>query len=177
VENTTMNDIANASDKGRRTIYTYFKNKRDIYNAVIERESEQMIASLREAYNKKQAPADKLRMLLERMFSLTTDAIGSGDLKRTFSWFESRRTDRIRRLASSKINEMIIAVADEGVADGSFNAQAASNLPQIITIALHGIYASPASLPAENDTTLTAELARHRQGVIDFIVHGVAAKG
>ena len=30
VENTTMNDIAAASDKGRRTIYTYFKNKLDV---------------------------------------------------------------------------------------------------------------------------------------------------
>ena len=39
VENTTMLDIANASDKGRRTIYTYFKNKREIHQAVIERES------------------------------------------------------------------------------------------------------------------------------------------
>ena len=29
VENTTMNDIAAASDKGRRTIYTYFKNKKE----------------------------------------------------------------------------------------------------------------------------------------------------
>lgn len=28
LENTTMNDIANASEKGRRTIYTYFRNKR-----------------------------------------------------------------------------------------------------------------------------------------------------
>ena len=27
VENTTMNDIAKASNKGRRTLYTYFKNK------------------------------------------------------------------------------------------------------------------------------------------------------
>ncbi len=42
IENTTMNDIAAASDKGRRTIYTYFKNKREIYNAVIERQSEQL---------------------------------------------------------------------------------------------------------------------------------------
>lgn len=25
IENTTMNDIASASDKGRRTIYTYLK--------------------------------------------------------------------------------------------------------------------------------------------------------
>ena len=30
IENTTMNDIANASDKGRRTIYTYFKNKKEV---------------------------------------------------------------------------------------------------------------------------------------------------
>ena len=35
IENTTMNDIASASDKGRRTIYTYFRSKRDIYNAVV----------------------------------------------------------------------------------------------------------------------------------------------
>ncbi len=28
VANTTMNDIAEASEKGRRTIYTYFKNKK-----------------------------------------------------------------------------------------------------------------------------------------------------
>lgn len=45
IENTTMSDIATASEKGRRTIYTYFKNKREIYNAVIEKESEQVVAA------------------------------------------------------------------------------------------------------------------------------------
>ena len=30
LENTTMNDIALASGKGRRTLYTYFKSKEDI---------------------------------------------------------------------------------------------------------------------------------------------------
>ncbi len=48
LDNTTMNDIANASDKGRRTIYTYFKSKREIYNAVIERESDLRVSRLRE---------------------------------------------------------------------------------------------------------------------------------
>ena len=47
VENTTMNDIAAASEKGRRTIYTYFKNKREIYNAVVEQQSNQIIERLR----------------------------------------------------------------------------------------------------------------------------------
>ena len=31
----TMNDIAEASKKGRRTLYTYFKNKEEIYCIVI----------------------------------------------------------------------------------------------------------------------------------------------
>lgn len=37
--NTTMNDIADASNKGRRTLYTYFRNKDEIFHAVIERDS------------------------------------------------------------------------------------------------------------------------------------------
>ena len=36
VDNTTMNDIALASKKGRRTLYTYFKSKNEIYLAVVE---------------------------------------------------------------------------------------------------------------------------------------------
>ena len=46
IENTTMNDIAIAAEKGRRTIYTYFKNKRDIYNAVVETESDKVLSCL-----------------------------------------------------------------------------------------------------------------------------------
>ena len=40
IANTTMNDIAVASGKGRRTLYTYFSRKEDVYYAVIESELE-----------------------------------------------------------------------------------------------------------------------------------------
>ena len=42
VDNTTMNDIAQASRKGRRTLYTYFKSKNEIYLAVVESELDQL---------------------------------------------------------------------------------------------------------------------------------------
>ena len=35
VDETTMNDIATASKKGRRTLYTYFKSKEEILNVLI----------------------------------------------------------------------------------------------------------------------------------------------
>ena len=65
VENTTMNDIAAASDKGRRTIYTYFKNKREIYNAVIERESDNIVEKLREVQVSNLPPEEKLKIGLK----------------------------------------------------------------------------------------------------------------
>ena len=36
VEATTMGDIANASERGRRTVYTYFRNKKEVYAAVLQ---------------------------------------------------------------------------------------------------------------------------------------------
>ena len=60
VENTTMNDIAVASQKGRRTLYTYFKNKNEIYRAVIETELQHLLQRLTNMANKDLPPEEKL---------------------------------------------------------------------------------------------------------------------
>ena len=46
VDATTMGDIANASDRGRRTIYTYFRNKREVYSAVLQSEADGLLERL-----------------------------------------------------------------------------------------------------------------------------------
>ena len=60
IANTTMNDIAKASEKGRRTLYTYFKSKDDVYYAVIEAELERLSDKLDEVAAKKISPHDKV---------------------------------------------------------------------------------------------------------------------
>lgn len=57
---TTMNDIAVASGKGRRTLYTYFSRKEDIYYAVIESELERLSDKLDEVAAKRIPPQDKI---------------------------------------------------------------------------------------------------------------------
>lgn len=52
VDDTTMNDIAVASKKGRRTLYTYFKSKEDIYMAVVESELEMLSGLWRKWLNR-----------------------------------------------------------------------------------------------------------------------------
>ena len=56
LENTTMNDIAVASGKGRRTLYTYFKSKEDVYYAVIESELERLSDRMDEVAAKRIKP-------------------------------------------------------------------------------------------------------------------------
>ena len=52
VDDTTMNDIAVASKKGRRTLYTYFKSKEDIYMAVVESELEMLSDAMEQVAKK-----------------------------------------------------------------------------------------------------------------------------
>ena len=74
-ENTTMNDIAVASGKGRRTLYTYFKNKEDIYYAVITDELLRMSQRLKDVAAKKTDPEDKLVQIIYTHLSLIKDAV------------------------------------------------------------------------------------------------------
>ena len=60
VENTTMNDIALASKKGRRTLYTYFKSKDEIYLAVVESELDILSDMMKRVAEKNISPDEKL---------------------------------------------------------------------------------------------------------------------
>ena len=64
IANTTMNDIAVASGKGRRTLYTYFNRKEEIFSAVIESELERLSEKLDEVANKKIPPQEKIIELI-----------------------------------------------------------------------------------------------------------------
>ena len=61
MENTTMNDIATESGKGRRTLYTYFNSKEDIYLAIVEKELQFLYEKLYEIEKMDIAPDEKLK--------------------------------------------------------------------------------------------------------------------
>ena len=85
IANTTMNDIAKASGKGRRTLYTYFKSKDDVYSAVIESELERLSDKLDEVANKKISPQDKIIELIYTHLSMIKETvIRNGNLRAEF---------------------------------------------------------------------------------------------
>ena len=83
--NTTMNDIAQASGKGRRTLYTYFSSKEDIYYAVIEGELERLSDKLDEVAARNVRPQDKIIELIYTHLSMIKETVvRNGKLRAAF---------------------------------------------------------------------------------------------
>ena len=85
LENTTMNDIAEASGKGRRTLYTYFKNKEDVYKAVIDGELMRISSTYLAVARKTLPPEAKIVELIFAHLSLIKEAVErNGNLRAEF---------------------------------------------------------------------------------------------
>lgn len=139
VENTTMNDIATASDKGRRTIYTYFKSKTDIFNAVIENETEDLIKSLKLIVTMPGSPTQKLHdyvsVRLEKMCEIVSR---NGSLRAGF-FRDVRKVDRARAIIAKKEISLLMSILQEGVHQGVFSIPDIKESAIVITNCIHGM--------------------------------------
>lgn len=123
VANTTMNDIAQASGKGRRTLYTYFNRKEDVYNAVIESELERLSDKLDEVAAKKIRPQDKIIELIYTHLSMIRETVvRNGNLRAEF--FRNIWTvEKVRKNFDEDEMEIFRKVYAEGVAEGEFDLE------------------------------------------------------
>ena len=97
VENTTMNDIAVASKKGRRTVYTYFKSKEELYLAVVESELEMLAVAMRKVASKNLSPDEKImEIIYTRLDSIKEVVTRNGSLKADF-FRDVLRVEKVRR--------------------------------------------------------------------------------
>lgn len=170
VENTTMNDIATASDKGRRTIYTYFKSKRDIFNAVIESETDDLLKSLRLIVTRPTTPEQKLhdyvRVRLEKMREIVSR---NGSLRAGF-FRDVRKVDRARAIISKKETALLMSILQEGVDSGIFIMNGVKETALMITNMIHGM-----DVPYIRNTLTDYGIGRERivDSITDLIVKGI----
>ncbi len=139
VENTTMNDIAAASDKGRRTIYTYFKSKRDIFNAVIERETDDLLLRLRLIVAKSESPEQKLYEYVECRLETMQEIVSRNGSLRAGFFRDVRKVDRARTIIAQKETALLMEILDEGVSLGVFSIGSVKETALIIANMIHGL--------------------------------------
>lgn len=139
VENTTMNDIASASSKGRRTIYTYFKSKREIFNAVIASETDELLGRLRKIVEMNVPAQEKLIRYIDCRFETMSEIVSrNGSLKAGF-FRDVRKVDRARRLITDKESFLLKEILKQGVKEGIFQIVDLDSASIVITHTLHGL--------------------------------------
>ena len=120
LENTTMNDIALASGKGRRTLYTYFKSKEEIYWAVIECELERLIERMNDVASQDTEPEDKLVELVYTHLKMIKEAVQrNGNLMAEF-FRNVIMVEKVRKKFDSNEQKLFTQVLTEGVRRGRF---------------------------------------------------------
>lgn len=176
VENTTMNDIAAASEKGRRTIYTYFKNKREIYNAVVESQSTAIISILKEISESDLPHPERLRKYLLKRINVMSEIIPQSkrpyDRYRMLFSRDYKRSEKIFDLARKKEQELFRAMLDSGVKSGEFRKEQADFLPSVMLV----MYQTTDQMHIAASSDFEAEATKICEDIVDFVTNGIVVK-
>ncbi len=139
MEDTTMNDIAVASGKGRRTLYTYFKNLDELYFAVIAEEIDRMSDRMREVGEKNIKPEDKILQIIYTHLSLVRETVNrNGNLRAEFFrniWL----VEKVRKNFDLAEREMLAQVLMEGIRSGEFDVMDVRLCVDIIHYCIKGL--------------------------------------
>lgn len=139
VANTTMNDIAVASGKGRRTLYTYFNSKEEVYSAVIESELERLSDKLDEVAAMKMRPLDKVIELIYTHLSMIRETVvRNGNLRAEFFrniWM----VEKVRKKFDDYEIDLFRKVYQDGKAEGEFDIDDVNLVADITHYCIKGL--------------------------------------
>ena len=133
VESTTMNDIALASGKGRRTLYTYFNSKEEIYMAVVESELDKLFERMKAVAEKDIAPDEKfVELIYAHLEAVKETVYRNGTLRGRF-FRDIWKVEKVRKSFDQREVALFKAVLEDGVGNGIFKTES----PDLLVVILH----------------------------------------
>lgn len=134
-----MNDIAEASHRGRRTLYTYFSSKNEIYKAVIESELNVLYSKLEEVLVC-DLPADEklIMMAFTRLSAIKEVVTRNGTLRADF-FRDIWQVENVRKEFDRKEIHFLETIIQDGVDKGIFLLKDARQTAEILHYAFKGL--------------------------------------
>ena len=137
-ESTTMNDIALTSGKGRRTLYTYFKSKEEVYYAVIQTELERLYERMEEVVRKNISPEEKMVQLIFTHLTVVKEAVyRNGNLRAEF-FRDVWKVEAVRKTFDKNEITLFRRIMNEGNDKGVFDVRNVRLMAEICHFCLKG---------------------------------------
>ncbi|KJF42127.1 TetR/AcrR family transcriptional regulator [Draconibacterium sediminis] len=165
---TTMDDIAYAAGKGKSSLYYYFKNKEEVFEAVVAHEAKQLVAEINKAINASHSAVDKLRsyvnIRMKRFVQRGNLATALNDnFLATFAFIE-----KIRNNYRDFEVEMIAGIISHGIDNKEFKPIDANFAGEAILTCMIGF-----EVPLLTKTHTTEESVKKINNVIDMFFYGI----
>jgi len=163
----TMNDIAEASQKGRRTLYTYFNNKEEIYKAVIDRELHTVLDRLNKAAAESKEPDAKLtNHILTHLDAIKDVVTRNGSLRGDF-FHDIYEVERTRRKIDIKEIALIKKILADGIDKKVFKRMDLDLSSMIIFYAIKGL-----EVPYIRQN-ISEKFEKNKDSIVEFVLQGI----
>ncbi len=166
----TMNDIAEASKKGRRTLYTYFNNKEEIYKAVIDKELDTILERLTVVSSQKTEPDVKLTNHILAHLDAVKDVVNRNGSLRADFFHDIYEVERKRRKIDVKEISLIRSIISEGIEKNIFNRIDPDLSSIIIFYSIKGL-----EVPYIRQN-ISSEFERNKNSIVEFVFTGIKKK-
>jgi len=162
---TTVEEIARTSHKVKSTLYRYFRSKEEIFQAIVERESQILQKELKKAIDAQDNPEKKLRAyVITRMRTL-------GNLANFYSALKDEYLEhyvfieKIREQYFKDEIKVIKKILKNGVQQGAFMIKDLKLTAAAIVLALRGL---EYPLTKENESSMTEENIDNMLGILFY---------
>jgi len=163
----TMNDIAEASKKGRRTLYTYFKSKDEVYKAVIDSELTKILDRLYIVSLETTEPDVKLtNHIITHLDAVKDTVTRNGSLRADF-FRDIYEVERTRRKIDIKELALLRSILSEGIEKHIFKRMDVDLSSIIIMYALKGL-----EVPYIRQN-ISSEFEKNKNSIVEFIFNGI----
>ena len=139
VADTTMNDIAAASQKGRRTLYTYFRNKEEVYMACVESELQIVTTIMQSVMKQNLEPEAKLEAFIRAHFNVFKDMVIRNGSLHAELFKDITEIEKLRRKLDKKEAVMLAQILRAGNEKDIFEVKDIRKTAQIMQYALKGM--------------------------------------
>jgi AcrR family transcriptional regulator len=167
---TTMEEIAQATKKGKSSIYYYFSSKEEIFKAVVEKEAEELKSELARKTENINDPIEKLKMyILVRMRKLDKLTNFYSALKSDYLG-HLEFIEEIRKKYDKEEIRIVAGIIQDGIDRGKFSVEDAELSAVAIVTAMKGLEV-PLFLNKEHRNVET-----RLSNLIDFLFYGIVKR-
>lgn len=136
---TTMEDVARASGKGKSSIYYYFKSKEEIFEAVVEKEAEELRIALEKVIESGKDPMERLKdYIMFRLYHARTVSNFYAALKEE-SLNQMHFVEGVRKKFEEQEFQMVAEILESGIREGAFKINNSKIGSIAITTMLKGL--------------------------------------